>query len=643
MNVNIFNSSHLSEMSGSIRGKSETQGQTVHNKTKTARCCLTSLAARTLSTVKQIAQRIFNQIGRLFCPKRTSHDKTEADTSIENHTATLETDTMQNSISDFASVIFHESASEGDKPFLNHTTISDDKDETETAEEESGVYGSCVVHDSMEDVSFLRDDSETEGSSEVSLYIPDVLDDMPDVIETLAGRAPGRPFRPVPGLNDSMGQDMRQQMFWPTRNSLVQWGLKQREVKRRRGLLPYFQVHKAGWKERRREVKARARKWQGILAERAASNPLYTEREERLFQGNPAIQIQPMRGGSGGAYWIKERRQNGVREPVAVLKVQAEAAGAVFCRKAIEEDGVQLAQIREEPAPRTRQRRLNTAHKELTRAMGNLAAQCIAPDAEKGFVRDAIPPYREAFSEHLASAIHDQIFPDDELVPKTTVHVVNHPDFFDYTLDPRNPTDMQKPRNRVCSVQEFVHAHDFQKMLDDLEANGLDQDEFDIAMRELITSLDEDSVQKLALLDLIIGMTDRHGDNLKVTEDKKVIGIDHGLAFPKRHEQYRFILLNFPQVNVPLSQDFIEIITSLDPDDLSELLEDWEHADAVQPLKERIQLMQWCIGHNPEMTLKEMGCRIILLEEGLESAMRPEKVKKKDVPPFGLSLDDDET
>lgn len=52
-------------------------------------------------------------------------------------------------------------------------------------------------------------------------------------------------------------------------------------------------------------------------------------------------------------------------------------------------------------------------------------------------------------------------------------------------------------------------------------------------MEDVMDSLDQNSVRAVAVLDYLIGNTDRHAGNLLINRDTKaVIAIDHGLAFP---------------------------------------------------------------------------------------------------------------
>jgi hypothetical protein len=183
-------------------------------------------------------------------------------------------------------------------------------------------------------------------------------------------------------------------------------------------------------------------------------------------------------------------------------------------------------------------------------------------------------------------------------------------------------------------VQEFVEAEDFEGKLE-----GLTTDD---EVLGLMGTLQPDHVQKLALLDMVIGMTDRHVGNMKVTKENELIGIDHGLAFPKSHRQYRFFLIRFPQTEAPLPEELKQAIRNLNVKELTSLLQKSKHKHAVKALKERVELLQWCLKKNPNMTLQEMGCRILLLEKGSKAAKRKQvQIQNPDIPRFGIGMDEE--
>lgn len=437
----------------------------------------------------------------------------------------------------------------------------------------------------------------------------------------------------VPGIFDSIKKVDRDRIFWPTKTPLVRELLLLREGKGdlRDSQFSRISSKKKEWRQARKAVRPRATEWQGKLAggvyQGCQAQSMYQQRQVQI--SDPIqVQLLPMTGGSGGAYWVKDLED----KPLYVLKVQAEAGGAVFARKYFDNrrhtfDPFLKDDFKDVPfngLAKMKQKELAVFTLENFTARPNL------PDQD-GFVRASIPAYREAFSEFLAYELSERFYPNQNLVPGTTVHVIESPEFFDYKIDPNDLNQRLAPRARVCSVQQYVKALDFDQWI--LE-QGSSQDQ-----EEALDRLNPESVNRLAFLDLVIGMTDRHVGNMKVTEDEKLIGIDHGLAFPTRHKAYRFSLLQLEQTEHFLSDELKELAHRLSMEELEPLLRNWGHNDdrVIEATRERVELIQWCLKERPDMTLQEMGCRILLLKKGPEVARRDSvSINDPDISQFGI-------
>eukprot|EP00252_Welwitschia_mirabilis_P013067 TRINITY_DN28891_c0_g1_i1.p1 TRINITY_DN28891_c0_g1~~TRINITY_DN28891_c0_g1_i1.p1 ORF type:complete len:599 (-),score=111.93 TRINITY_DN28891_c0_g1_i1:306-2102(-) len=138
---------------------------------------------------------------------------------------------------------------------------------------------------------------------------------------------------------------------------------------------------------------------------------------------------------------------------------------------------------------------------------------------------------------------------NDELgfagVPPTMMIKCSHNAFY-FSED----SDRLFQRPKMGSLQQFVKS----------ESNCEDMGPAAFPVEE---------VHKIAVLDIRLANTDRHGGNILVCRDStqsslQLVPIDHGYCLPESFEDCTFEWMNWPQAEQPFSPKFLKYIESLD-------------------------------------------------------------------------------
>ncbi|MCX4093414.1 phosphatidylinositol 4-kinase [Nocardia sp. alder85J] len=98
--------------------------------------------------------------------------------------------------------------------------------------------------------------------------------------------------------------------------------------------------------------------------------------------------------------------------------------------------------------------------------------------------------------------------------------------------------------------------------------------------------------ERMAVLDYVIGNTDRYGPNYRTTASGDLVAIDHGLTFPESPDPQVGIMSEFVHTYryEPLSEEVLNQVTAVDPAQLRSALEDLDlHPDAVNGALARLQ------------------------------------------------------
>lgn len=113
-----------------------------------------------------------------------------------------------------------------------------------------------------------------------------------------------------------------------------------------------------------------------------------------------------------------------------------------------------------------------------------------------------------------------------------------------------------------------------------------------------ITKYDRLQRHQMAVLDYIIGNTDRHAGNYRTVmspEGPQIVAIDHGLTFPERPDPHFGIRSDFvtAHLNQALHPDVLAAVKQLHPDQLRSAAEDFDlSTEAVEGAVARLQEIQ---------------------------------------------------
>ncbi|XP_078438569.1 phosphatidylinositol 4-kinase gamma 5-like [Wolffia australiana] len=151
-------------------------------------------------------------------------------------------------------------------------------------------------------------------------------------------------------------------------------------------------------------------------------------------------------------------------------------------------------------------------------------------------------------------------------VPPTVLVKINHSIFNINEVNgscSRGDHHMRKAVSKIASFQQFI-AHDY-------DASDHGTSNFPVA-----------AVHRIGILDVRIFNTDRHAGNLLVRKindggnrmggQVELIPIDHGLCLPESLEDPYFEWIHWPQASIPFSEEELEYIARLDPQQDSERL-----------------------------------------------------------------------
>ncbi|PRQ40552.1 putative 1-phosphatidylinositol 4-kinase [Rosa chinensis] len=146
-------------------------------------------------------------------------------------------------------------------------------------------------------------------------------------------------------------------------------------------------------------------------------------------------------------------------------------------------------------------------------------------------------------------------------VPPTALVKITHSIF--NINDGVNGNKLQKKSlvSKIASCQQYIQ-HDF-------DASDHGTSSFPVA-----------AVHRIGILDIRILNTDRHAGNLLVRKldgvgrfgQVDLIPIDHGLCLPECLEDPYFEWIHWPQASIPFSDDELDYIKKLDPDEECEML-----------------------------------------------------------------------
>lgn len=199
----------------------------------------------------------------------------------------------------------------------------------------------------------------------------------------------------------------------------------------------------------------------------------------------------------------------------------------------------------------------------------------------------------ETAHHEVAAFLVDQ-FLGFGLIPRTYYAAFTHQSFFSARED--RISSLRAKKTKYGSFQEF--AEGFTPLFE----------------RDHLSEIALEEYQLLVVLDMIIGNTDRHANNILVCEGK-IAAIDNGLSFPDCHEELRYWYWSLEKFgSAPLLPA------------LADLCIHFPLAPLWRKLKKKAFLS--------ERSLHRMRERIALFAEGVKAGLVPEQLEELLSPPY---------
>jgi len=179
------------------------------------------------------------------------------------------------------------------------------------------------------------------------------------------------------------------------------------------------------------------------------------------------------------------------------------------------------------------------------------------------------------------TALVDTDLPDEEILESAAENMAGNMDY----IDPEDFLDNLDPNDKYeASMQLMLEGETFSERFGIFGIPALD--DMDEEQRE--------DVIKIAVLDYIIGNTDRHCGNIFLTEEGRVAAIDNGLAFPDpnvemggRGNQFKSVAVRMAS-GEPVPDDILRKMDSVKEEDFKEALGHYHMYDEAESAWERL-------------------------------------------------------
>lgn len=260
-------------------------------------------------------------------------------------------------------------------------------------------------------------------------------------------------------------------------------------------------------------------------------------------------------------------------------------------------------------------------------------------------VRDAIPLYqeneREAASYEMAKSLGL-----GHRTPPTVMEIISHSSFADIT-DNLEPSLKEKITNgaggpdneKVVTLQKMISGGtSLMDLWDTLEQQSIEKKavshpgephtnkDFNNFLRE---SIEPKSFEEASIACMFLGENDGNLGNFLAVQQPdgkyELHKIDNGLALPTRNEGFLNDLTQPSMSKDPISPEGRAIILNADASKLVQIAEKYGLDDTIEATTERIQTMQKIVTSYPDISIRELGYRLSLLDQpnGAEKAMGP--------------------
>ncbi|MFA6917064.1 MAG: hypothetical protein WC222_11750 [Parachlamydiales bacterium] len=256
-------------------------------------------------------------------------------------------------------------------------------------------------------------------------------------------------------------------------------------------------------------------------------------------------------------------------------------------------------------------------------------------------VRDAIPLYQENERE-VASYEMAKVLNLGHITPPTVMAIISHESFGDITdrLEPSLQEKIlheagPKDNEKVVTLQHMIQGGTtLVDTLDKWEQQSLEnkaqrspgeEHTRADANRFIRETVDQKSFEESSLLCFFLGENDGNVGNFLVVpkDDGKsgIVKIDNGLALPTRNEGFLNNLTELVIAKDKISPEGKAIINNANPAALATIADKYGLGDTSEATTERILFMKDVIKFYPDISLREMGVRLSLLNEGRDRAL----------------------
>lgn len=222
-------------------------------------------------------------------------------------------------------------------------------------------------------------------------------------------------------------------------------------------------------------------------------------------------------------------------------------------------------------------------------------------------IREDMPLYCSSLKETVAYQFAQALSLDANIAPPTALALIESKKFFYLQEMSELTLDVETPREKLCSVQEFIQ-----------DAKPL----FEINHKENAIQFDQKQFEELNLFIWALYDTDAHAGNilgvvLRHDENGQPIyglkKIDNGLTFPERNRYLRNALAYLPNASCPLSDEGKQKLLNADVEALSEIMKEYKLDHAIPAFHKRMALLKE-LALQPAITLKEINDKLREME-----------------------------
>lgn len=225
-------------------------------------------------------------------------------------------------------------------------------------------------------------------------------------------------------------------------------------------------------------------------------------------------------------------------------------------------------------------------------------------------IREDMPLYCSSLKEAVAYQFAQALSLDAHIAPPTALALIKSDKFFYLQEMSELNLDVETPREKLCSVQEFIQ--DAKPLFEINHEQGsslapqFDQKQFEELNLFIWALYDTDAHEGN-----ILGVVLRHDENGQPIYGLKKI--DNGLTFSKRNRYLRNALAYLPNASCPLSDEGKEKLLNADVEALSEIMREYKLDYAIPAFHKRMSLLKK-LALQPAITLKEINDKLREME-----------------------------